>query len=172
MSASEPLAQTLARTVAPPRRRTIRGLDAARELAGTELGVTRWYPILQEDVNRFADVTQDRQWIHVDVERARRAALGGTIAHGLYTLALGPMFMDEIVEWRGFSMVLNYGYDRVRFPAPLPVGVGVRMRMTLESVDDAPGGGQVALGQVFERQGADRPVCVARFLVRLIEDAS
>jgi acyl dehydratase len=172
VSAPERGAAALATAVRAPRRRTIRGLDAARKLVGTELGVTPWHPILQEDVNRFADVTKDLQWIHVDVERAARASMGGTVAHGLYTLALGPMFMDRLVEWRGFGMILNYGYDRVRFPAPLPVGASVRMRMTLESVDDAPGGGQVALGQVFERQGAERPVCAARFLLRLVEASS
>jgi acyl dehydratase len=148
----------------------VRGRSEARRLAGTELGVSSWHPVTQDDVNAFGEVTGDLQWIHVDPERARRGPMGGPIAHGLYTLSLGPKFMAEIVRWDEFRMMLNYGYDRVRFPSPLPVGSRVRMRMALDAIDEVPGGAQLTLGQVFEREGGERPVCVARFLLRLVEE--
>jgi acyl dehydratase len=152
--------------------RVVRGVSEARGLAGSELGVSPWHTVTQDEIDAFANVTQDLQWIHVDVARARRGPTGGTIAHGLYILSLGPKFMSEIVRWDGFSLMLNYGYDRVRFPAPLPVNSRIHMRMTLDAVDDAPGGAQLTLSQVFEREGSERPVCAATFLMRLQEEST
>jgi acyl dehydratase len=151
--------------------RVVRGLSEVRGLLGTELGVSPWHTVTQDEIDAFANLTQDLQWIHVDVARARRGPTGGTIAHGLYVLSLGPKFMSEIVRWDGFTM-LNYGYDRVRFPAPLPVNSRIRMRMTMDAVDDAPGGAQLTLGEVFEREGSERPVCAATFLMRLHEESA
>jgi acyl dehydratase len=152
--------------------RVVRGLSELRRLVGTELGVSPWHTVTQDEIDAFANLTQDLQWIHVDVARARRGPTGGTIAHGLYVLSLGPKFMSEIVRWGGFTLMLNYGYDRVRFPAPLPVSSRIRMRMTMDAVDDAPGGAQLTLGQVFEREGSERPVCAATFLMRLQEESA
>jgi acyl dehydratase len=152
--------------------RCVRGVGEARGLAGSELGVSPWHTVTQDEIDAFANVTQDLQWIHVDVARARRGRTGGTIAHGLYILSLGPKFMSEIVHWDGFSLMLNYGYDRVRFPAPLPVNSRIRMRMALDGVDDAPRGAQLTLSQVFEREGSERPVCAATFLMRLQEEST
>jgi acyl dehydratase len=140
---------------------TIMGVEQVTELVGRELGVSDWVEVTQEDVDRFADATGDHQWIHVDPERAALSPLGGTIAHGLYTLSLGPRFNDEVFRLDGFAMGLNYGYEKVRFPAPVPVGSRIRMRAALVSVDDVPGGIQIVVRQQFETEGATKPVCVA-----------
>ncbi|HVP02749.1 MAG TPA: MaoC family dehydratase [Solirubrobacteraceae bacterium] len=145
---------------------TITGIDELRAHVGNELGVSDWYEVTQEAIDRFAEVTQDFQWIHVDVERAKETPFGGTIAHGLFTLSLGPKFSYEILDVKGFAFGVNYGYDRVRFPAPLPVGSKVRMRATLTKVDEVPGGVQFTVTQTFEREGAEKPVCVAESLAR------
>lgn len=139
-----------------------------RRLAGVVLGPTDWFELNQERVDAFAEVTEDRQWIHVDVPRAD-AELGGTIAHGLFTLALGPRFTDELLSFHAFSRALNYGYDRVRFPAPVPVGSRVRMRLTVGELQDVGGGAQLSVTQTFEREGSDKPVCVATALVRIVD---
>jgi acyl dehydratase len=135
---------------------------------GKELGPSEWLTVTQEMIDKFAEATGDHQWIHVDVERAKKEMPGGkTIAHGYLTLSLGPMLTNEVLELRGFTHGVNYGLDRVRFPAPLPVGSRVRMRAVLTSVDDVPGGVQVLITQTFEREGGDKPVCVAESLGRL-----
>ena len=146
---------------------TITGIEELRARVGEELGTSAWHEIDQARVDEFARVTGDHQWIHVDPERARETPLGGTIAHGYLTLSLGPMLTNEVLELRGFTHGVNYGLDRVRFPAPLPVGSRVRMRAVLTSVDDVPGGVQVLITQTFEREGTDKPVCVAESLGRL-----
>jgi acyl dehydratase len=145
---------------------TINGIDDLRANVGEELGVSSWYEVTQDDIDAFAGVTGDRQWIHVDPERAADTPFGGTIAHGLYTLSLGPRFTYELFSVDGFAFALNYGFGKVRFPAPLPVGSRVRMRATLSNVEDVPGGVQVTVTQTFEREGGDKPVCVAESLVR------
>ena len=145
---------------------TITGIDELNAHVGQELGVSDWYEVTQEVIDRFAEVTQDFQWIHVDVEKAKETPFGGTIAHGLFTLSLGPKFSYEILDIQGFAFGVNYGYDKVRFPAPLPVGSKVRMRATLTKVDEVPGGVQFTVTQTFEREGADKPVCVAESLAR------
>jgi acyl dehydratase len=146
---------------------TITGLEALRAATGTELGVTEWHEVTQTAVDAFADATGDHQWIHVDPERAAQSPLGGTIAHGLYTLSLAPAMTSALLSFEGFAFALNYGYDRVRFPAPLPVGSRVRMRARLAAVEDVPGGAQITIVQTFEREGADKPVCVAESLARV-----
>ena len=145
---------------------TITGIEELNAHVGQELGVSDWYEVTQEVIDRFAEVTQDFQWIHVDVEKAKETPFGGTIAHGLFTLSLGPKFSYEILDLQGFAFGVNYGYDRVRFPAPLPVGSKVRMRATLAKVDDVPGGVQFTVTQTFEREGSEKPVCVAESLAR------
>ena len=146
---------------------TITGMDGLRAAMGTELGVTDWHEVTQARVDAFADATGDHQWIHVDPERAAQSPFGSTIAHGYYTLSLAPKFAYSLVSYEGFAFGVNYGYDRVRFPAPLPVDSRVRMRATLESVDDVPGGIQMKVTQTFEREGGEKPVCLAEQLVRL-----
>jgi acyl dehydratase len=146
---------------------TITGIDELKAKVGEELGVSDWREVTQDEINAFADATGDHQWIHVDPERAAQTPFGGTIAHGLYTLSLGPRFSYEAYSLEGFAFGLNYGYDRVRFPAPLPVDSQVRMRATLSSVDEVPGGIQIKVTQTFEVEGGEKPVCVAEQLVRL-----
>jgi len=147
---------------------TISGIDELKARVGEELGVSEWHEVTQDAIDAFADVTGDHQWIHVDPERAAETPWGGTIAHGLYTLSLGPRFTFAMFTIEGFAFGLNYGYDKVRFPGPLPVGSRLRMRATLSSVDDVPGGVQLTITQTFEREGEDKPVCVAELVARVI----
>jgi len=144
-------------------------VDELRDLVGKELGPTDWHEVTQERVDAFADATGDHQWIHVDPERAAASPLGTTIAHGLYTLSLGPAFSYTLLSFEGFAHGLNYGYDKVRFPAPLPVGARVRMTSILLDVNEVTGGIQIRSRQTFEREGADRPVCVAESVARVVE---
>ncbi len=150
---------------------TLTGLDEIRSYVGKELGVSEWVTVTQETIDSFADVTGDHQWIHVDVERAKESPFGGTIAHGYFTLSLAPRFSYEIFTFAGFAFAVNYGLNRVRFPAPMPVGGKVRMRALLKAVDDVPGGVQSTTELTFEREGGDKPVCVAETLARLYTGA-
>jgi acyl dehydratase len=145
---------------------TLTGIDEVKEHVGEELGVSDWHEVTQEEIDSFADVTGDHQWIHVDPERAKETPFGGTIAHGYYTLALAPMFSYGLFTFEGFAFAMNYGLNRVRFPAPMPVGDKVRMRAKLASVDHVQGGVQITTELTFERTGGDKPVCVAETLVR------
>ena len=113
--------------------RTITGLDELKQAEGDDLGTSDWHEVTQDDVDTFADVTGDHQWIHVDHERARETPFGGTIAHGYYTLSLAPSLTEQIFALEGFAFAVNYGLNRVRFPAPLPVGSRVRMHAKLKS---------------------------------------
>lgn len=146
---------------------TIAGVDELRRRVGEKLGVSEWHEITQAEVNRFAELTRDLQWIHLDAERAAVSPFGGTIAHGLLTLSLGPALSLEILDFERFAYGVNYGYNRVRFPSPMLVGSRVRMRARLLSVEDIMDGVQIAIEQVFEREGSDKPVCVAESLGRL-----
>ncbi len=146
---------------------TINGIDELKSRVGDELGVSEWREVTQADIDRFADVTGDDQWIHVDPERAKDTPFGGTIAHGYFTLSLAPVFSYELFELTGVAMGINYGANKVRFPAPLPVGSRVRMRMTVQDVSDIPGGAQLTMLLTFERDGGDKPVCVAETLSRV-----
>jgi acyl dehydratase len=148
---------------------TINGIDELKSRIGDELGVSEWHEVTQEKVNAFADVTGDDQWIHVDPERAKETPFGGTIAHGYYTLSLAPRFSYDMFKLDGIAFGLNYGLGKVRFPAPMPVGDRVRMRMALQDVEDIPGGAQITMKLTFEREGGDKPVCVAESLSRVYE---
>ncbi|HEX6712319.1 MAG TPA: MaoC family dehydratase [Thermoleophilaceae bacterium] len=137
--------------------------------AGEELGVSDYVDVSQEMVNAFADVTGDQQWIHIDPVRAAASPFGGTIAHGYLTLALAPVLLEQVFPLDGYAMVVNYGLDKVRFPAPLPVGDRLRMRVTLREVEPIPGGAALALTLTFERAGGGKPVCVANAIYRVYE---
>jgi acyl dehydratase len=145
----------------------INGLEELKSKVGQELGVSDWIDVTQEGVDAFAETTGDHQWIHVDPERAKDTPFGGTIAHGLYTLSLGPQLSYSLFEVEGVAFGLNYGYNKVRYPAPLPVGSKLRMRATLTAADDIPGGLQMTVTQTFEREGSDKPVCVAESVSRI-----
>lgn len=144
----------------------VNGLEELKAAVG-QVAVSDWHDVTQEDINRFAEVTGDDNWIHLDVERAKQTPFGGTIAHGYYTLSLGPMFSYRLFKADGFAFGVNYGVNKVRFPAPMPVGERVRMRLRLASVDDVAGGAQIVTELTFERDGAEKPVCVAESLSRV-----
>ena len=134
---------------------------------GDELGPTDWRPMDQDRVNQFADATDDHQFIHVDVERAKASPFGGTIAHGYLTLALLAPITMELLQVTDTVAGINYGLDKVRFPAPLPVGSEWRGRGQIVSVDDVPGGRQVKFRATVEVKGQEKPAMVAEALVRL-----
>jgi acyl dehydratase len=146
---------------------TLNGLDEVKAYEGKELGVSDWLEVTQEKIDRFAEVTGDDQWIHVDVERAKQSPFGGTIAHGYFTLSLAPRFSYDTFSFEGFAFGINYGLNRVRFPAPMPVGGKLRMRAKLVAVEEIPGGAQVTTELTFEREGGEKPVCVAESLSRV-----
>jgi acyl dehydratase len=147
--------------------RTINGTDELRSLVGEHLGYSDWLEITQERVNQFADATGDHQWIHVDVEKAKGGPFGGPIAHGYLTLSLGPMLADQIWAVDGVAMGVNYGIDRLRYPAPVPVGSKLRLGVKLHEVTDIAGGVQAKLEYTFEVEGAAKPSCVAEIVVRM-----
>jgi acyl dehydratase len=138
-----------------------------RESAGTHLGYTDWQEMTQERVNMFADATDDHQFIHVDVERAKSTPFGGTVAHGFLTLALMAPLTQQLMTVTDAKMGVNYGLDRVRFPAPLRVGTQFRGGGEIVEVTEVPGGIQVKMRGTIEAQDSDKPVCVADCLVRL-----
>ena len=146
-----------------------RSFEELQKLIGVELGPTAWHDVTQDRIDAFADATGDHQWIHVDPERAAASPLGGTIAHGLYSLALGPAFSYQLLSFEGFAHGLNYGYDKVRFPSMLPSGSRIRMKVTLLGADRVPGGIQVRSKQVIEAEGIDKPIMVAESLARVVE---
>jgi acyl dehydratase len=148
--------------------RTINGMDELVATEGDRLGVSEWHEVTQESVNAFAETTGDTYWIHTDPQRAKHGPLGSTIAHGLYTLSLGPMFTDSLVTFEGFTIRLNYGYEKVRFPAPLPVGARVRMHLEMLQVKPVAGAAQATLRNTFEREGTEKPVCVADHVIRFV----
>ena len=148
--------------------RVFNSLDDLRGAAGTDLGVSDWHTVSQEQINAFAEATGDHQWIHVDTERAAAGPFGTTIAHGFLTLALTPTLLHEIYEVRGVTMAINYGANRVRFPAPLPSGASVRARARLESVEEVSGGAQVVTHVEVEAEGATKPCCAADLVTRFL----
>ncbi|HYD96232.1 MAG TPA: MaoC family dehydratase [Noviherbaspirillum sp.] len=150
--------------------RHIASVAELRELVGQEIAVTDWFAITQERVNQFADATGDHQWIHLDVERSKRESpYGTTIAHGFLTLSLLPMIMQSAVSMPEAKLSVNYGLNKVRFPAPVPVGSKVRGRLSLKEVEDIEGGVQVTWLVAIEREGGDKPVCVAESIARRYE---
>ena len=141
-------------------------LDDLRKLAGADLGTSDWLEITQERVDTFADATGDRQWIHVDVERAREGPFGGTIAHGYLTLALIIPLWTQLLPIDGIRMAVNYGLNRVRFPAPVPVGSQVRLHARVASADGVSDGVQLTVEFTVELRGSDKPAVVAEALYR------
>ncbi len=144
-------------------------LDSVAELAakvGEHLGYSEWREISQQRIDSFAEATDDHQWIHVDPERAKAGPFGGPIAHGYLTLSLAVPLLAEILEVRGVKMGVNYGANRVRFPAPVPVGSRLRAGATLASVEEVAGGVQVTMDVTFEVEGGEKPVCVAQVVYR------
>ena len=136
-------------------------------LVGSELGSSDWHEITQEHVNLFADATGDHQWIHVDVERAKaESPFGGPIAHGYLTLSLLASLSAQVLVVTDTVMAVNYGLNKVRFPSPVPVGSKVRLTATLKSVEEVTGGLQLVLSAVIEREGGDKPVCIAEPVFR------
>lgn len=136
-------------------------------LVGQEIGVSDWVLVDQARVNGFADVTGDHQWIHLDAERAAKGPFGTTIAHGYLTLSLLPALGATAYSISGGRMAVNYGLDKVRFPAPVPVGSKVRARFSLKEYKKLPDdGAQLTIVASIEREGGDRPVCVAETLTR------
>ena len=123
--------------------------------------------ITQDQVDCFAEATGDRQWIHVDRERAMKGPFEGTIAHGYLTLSLGPYLNNQVFKLEGFTFALNYGLNKVRFPAPVPIPSKVRVAPKVKEVTDIPGGAQVVFEVTFEREGETKPVCVAETVVRV-----
>ncbi|HEY4318102.1 MAG TPA: MaoC family dehydratase [Herbaspirillum sp.] len=142
-------------------------LEQLQQLVGSEVAVSDWLAVEQRQVDQFAEATGDRQWIHVDVERSKRELpYGGTVAHGFLTLALLPRFFSESIRMSGVRMLVNYGLNRVRFPAPLPVGCRVRGRLKLLALADIPGGVEMTWEVTVEREGESKPVCVAETIFR------
>ena len=136
-------------------------------LTGQELGVSEWVEVTQDRVNLFADATGDHQWIHVDVERARtESPFGGPIGHGYLTLSLLIPMWAQILTVTDQTMGVNYGLNKVRFPAPVPVGSRIRLVATLKDVEQIAGGVQMTIGAVIEREGAEKPVCIAEPVFR------
>jgi acyl dehydratase len=142
-------------------------LEELRKAVGTEVGVSDWLQIDQARINLFADATDDHQWIHVDPQAAAQGPFGTTVAHGYLTLALLPKLSEGVVRVKGVRMGVNYGLNKVRFPAPVPVGSRVRARYELVSVEDVDNGGvQTVFRVTVEREGGDKPVCVAETVSR------
>jgi len=136
-------------------------------LVGQELGTSDWYEVTQEAVNLFADATGDHQWIHVDVERAKKESpFGGPIAHGFMTLSLLVPLASATYRISDSKMGVNYGLNKVRFPAPVPVGSKVRARVVLKECEEVAGGLQNTLAVTVEREGGDKPVCIAEWVTR------
>jgi acyl dehydratase len=144
---------------------TLNGISELKGRVGQELGTSDWHDVTQKRITAFAHATDDFEPIHLDDARGREAGLGGTIAHGLYTLSLGPKFLYEIYSLDGHSLGLNYGFEKVRFLNPVKVGCRIRMTVTLKAVEPIPGGNRVTMTQTFEIEGQDKPAAVADSVV-------
>jgi acyl dehydratase len=149
--------------------RTFNGLDELEQAVGQHLGHSDWHTVTQQQVDLFADATGDHQWIHVDPERAKDGPFGTTIAHGYLTLSLVPKLVWEIYAVEGLKMGVNYGSNKVRFPSPVPVGSRIRAGAELVSLDRGPNGAQATVRVTVEREGGDKPVCVAETVSVLVD---
>ncbi len=146
---------------------TVDGIEGVQGLVGRDLGTSDWVEMTQDRVDRFADATGDRQWIHVDPERAaRESPFGGPVAHGYLTLSLLPMLLPQIIEITGFRLTVNYGTEKVRFPAPVPVGSRVRASAFCDSVTAVEGGVHVLVTVTVEVEGGTKPALVATTVSR------
>ncbi|BBX98804.1 MaoC family dehydratase [Mycobacterium lacus] len=150
----------------------MRTFDSVADLAGAvgeTIGQSDWVTITQDAVNLFADATGDHQWIHVDPERAAAGPFGKTIAHGYMTLSLLPRLQQQMYAVKGIKLAINYGLNKVRFPAPVPVGSRVRARSSLVGVEDLGNGAvQATVSTTVEIEGSAKPACVAEGIVRYI----
>jgi acyl dehydratase len=145
---------------------TFSGIDDLKARVGEDLGYSNYLEITQERVNQFADATGDHQWIHVDPERAKSGPFGGPIAHGYLTLSVAPLLLSDVIQVDGISMAVNYGLNKLRFPAPVPVGSKLRAHAVLSNVEDVTGGVQATMNLTFEVEGATKPSCVAEIVFR------
>ena len=145
---------------------TIAHPDALLDMAGADLGTSDWAEVPQSDVDAFAKATKDAQWIHVDPERAAAGPFGRTIVHGYMTLSMLVPLLHNTFEVQGVAMGINYGLNKVRFPAPTPVGSRIRAHAVLVSAERVAGGVQAVLDTTVEAEGVDKPVCVAQSIVR------
>ena len=148
--------------------RTFTSFDELSGAIGEELGTSDWLTIDQERVDQFAEATGDHQWIHVDVERAASGPFGGTIAHGYLTLSLIPLLGSQVFALDTPGAKLNYGVNKVRFPAPVRVGSRVRNTVSVKEVTDLPSGKQLVLAHTIAIEDSDRPACVAETVVLLL----
>lgn len=146
--------------------RVFAGLDEVRTAVGEVVGPGEWIAVDQAQIDMFADATGDHQWIHVDPERAAAGPFGATIAHGYLTLSLVPVLMQGLYKIEGVKMAVNYGLNRVRFPAPVPVGSRLRGSAEVAEASDVQGGLQMVTRVTVEREGGEKPVCVAETVVR------
>jgi acyl dehydratase len=146
----------------------ITDLNELKNFVGREIGVTDWLLVTQERIQQFAEATEDRQWIHLDPERAKRESpYGTTIAHGFLTLSLVSYLMKQAVQIQGgLRMAVNYGLNRVRFPAPVPAGTRIRGRFTLASLQELPKGVEAIFAVTVESERKEKPCCVAEWIVR------
>ena len=149
-------------------KRILNSPDALKDLIGQEIAVTDWFNVTQERIQQFADATLDHQWIHVDVERARRESpFKAPIAHGFLTLSLLPHFMHQALEIKqGIRLGVNYGLNRVRFVSPVRAGSNIRARIVLQSLKDVPDGMEAVFNATVEVEGGEKPCCVAEWVVR------
>ena len=147
-------------------------IDELKDLVGQEIGVSDWHLVTQDEVNAFAKATRDEQWIHVDVERAKRESpFGAPVAHGYYTLSLVPYLMDQVWKVTGTAAALNYGLNRLRYPAPVLVGTRIRLRVVLSEAGNITGGVQVTVALTVELEGGTKPACVAEGVYRFYQAA-
>ncbi len=135
---------------------------------GTEVGVTDWITITQDQIDKFAEATLDNQWIHVDTERAKAGPFGAPIAHGYLTMSLASHFLSQLVVVHGISMGINYGVDKVRFPAPVPVDSKLRGRGEILDAKEVPGGVQATIRITIEREGSDKPAAIVDTVSRYL----
>jgi acyl dehydratase len=149
--------------------RTFHGLDEVEAAVGQPLGHSNWHEVTQAEIDLFADATHDHQWIHTDPERAAAGPFGRTIAHGFLTLSLVPMLVHEVYSIAGLQFMLNYGLNKVRFPAPTPVGSRMRGAVEIAAVERSAKGTLVITKVVVEIDGSVRPVCVAEMVVMCVE---
>jgi acyl dehydratase len=147
--------------------RVFTGADELRAGAGEQLGASDWMTIEQQRVNAFADATEDHQWIHIDPQRAAAGPFGSTIAHGFLTLSLLPHLIDQTYRVEGTTMVINYGLNKVRFPAPVPVGSTVRAEVVLAEATEVTGGLQLVVRATLQIEGSAKPGCVADWVTRV-----
>jgi acyl dehydratase len=146
--------------------RTFETIAELQPLVGQDIATSEWITVTQERIQLFADATNDHQWIHLDAERAKAGPFKTTIAHGFFTLSLLPEMSASAFEVRGTRMGVNYGLNKVRFPAPVPSGSRLRGHFKLLAYDPLDGGAQLTVQVTMEREGSDKPVCIAESLAR------